>query len=647
MKYIITVLSSLAASGCAQNTVTASASPAPQATSASGISNALDAAFAGFGIEPSNLYSFTGGNEANRLSINLLQNLADYSGIPPHLRIGGNTGDQMLYDPNYDSYSFRLKQNPTGQGLEPTDKFIFGPSYWKALNRFPRGTPITFGLNMAYSGSDYLERIVAEARACLDGLSGVKLTSFEIGNEPDLWLQNSFRTGSWGGSTYIQEFLPRAAAIYQQVLRPAGLPANFFEPACTASTIGTSFQVRDLTQLGILNTYNGSGPFVAGWNQHDYYYFVGVSTYQLTLNTLTQLSTTEGQFRAWVTQVEQAVDSKLPYYLREMANAGPIGLEGISDTFAAALWTLNFLCYTASLGIASVQFHMTDNSFASPWQPIEMYGRPAHVRPSYYAFAAMAQLIGSGNGTTQIAAFAPTAVSGGYAEYVRTYAAYTNGELSAIVLINSMSTSGSSQNSMTFALSLPNDKGKTLYISSLRAASASVTSGVTWNGISFERNRDGTPSTADTNVHTILIDSNGNAMVTVKDSEAVIANIGYQLGTHAVVVKSGVTDSPGSSTKTSVATLATSSPTTASVLVAAVTTAFILITSMTKSANASSTRRQSESSVVMVAASEPTTTSRSMASITTPPHTQIWKTSLFGFGALVIVLTIAQAIWLE
>lgn len=58
----------------------------------SGASYYIDPSFAGFGIEPSNLFSFTGGNDyINHFSVQLLENLAQYSGQPPHLRIGGNT----------------------------------------------------------------------------------------------------------------------------------------------------------------------------------------------------------------------------------------------------------------------------------------------------------------------------------------------------------------------------------------------------------------------------------------------------------------------------------------------------------------------------------------------------------------------------
>lgn len=43
----------------------------------------VDRSFAGFGIEPSNLFSFTGGSDTNSLSVNLLENLGKYTGELP------------------------------------------------------------------------------------------------------------------------------------------------------------------------------------------------------------------------------------------------------------------------------------------------------------------------------------------------------------------------------------------------------------------------------------------------------------------------------------------------------------------------------------------------------------------------------------
>ena len=170
----------------------------PSAALPSGSSQIISPSFAGFGIEPSNLFSFTGGEQANDLSINLLQNLADYTGTPPHLRIGGNTQDNIIYNDNYSGWS--VETNPDSvapNGAFKPDEFIVGPKFFTALNRFPKGTPITFGMNLAYEQSDYLTKITTHANAAREQLTNLDITGYEIGNEPDLYLQNGFRTGQW------------------------------------------------------------------------------------------------------------------------------------------------------------------------------------------------------------------------------------------------------------------------------------------------------------------------------------------------------------------------------------------------------------------------------------------------------------------
>jgi len=317
----------------------ASISLTPSSTpgTAGNVSDVISPSFAGMGIEPSNMYSFTGGKTANQLSINLLTTLASYTNAPPHLRIGGNTADNMIWDGDFNGYYLRTNPNPTGQGQIASDFFIFGPSYFEAMSRFPKNTPITFGLNLAYDNADYLERIVAEAQAALNSTANINLFSFEIGNEPDLYLQNGFRNGTWDNFAYGQQWTDRAIAVYEQVLRPAGISPDFFEGACTASTIGNSFEIVQLLRTPMVAAVNGTDStmdtFLSGWNQHDYFYYIGVSGYNLVLDFLMDLSQTPTQFAEWVTQQAAAAATGKPYYLREMASVGPVGETGISDVF--------------------------------------------------------------------------------------------------------------------------------------------------------------------------------------------------------------------------------------------------------------------------------------------------------------------------
>jgi Glycosyl hydrolase family 79 C-terminal beta domain len=520
-------LSSLAA---AQNVVSLSITPQPT----SGVSGIVPPSFAGFGIEPSNLYSFTGGASENKLTQNLLQNLADYTGVPPHLRIGGNTEDYMIYQASMKDYIVKNNPDPVGQGVYASDSMIIGPRYFEVINRLPQGTPITFGLNLAYQEADYIDQITTMAGQAVERLTDVNLVSFEIGNEPDLYLQNQFRSDpQWGGMVYSEQWLDRANAVWNQVLEPNGLSSNFFEPGCTASTIGTSFQIDDLDEFGITQRANGSSEsLIAQWNQHDYYYYIGVSTYPITQYHFLTLSTTNDQFAAWVTQIQQARATGHPYALREMGVVGPIGLSGITDVFGAALWSLNFLLYAATLNITMVGMHMTDNSNASAWQPIDVYGNGPFVRPNYYAFAAFDQAIGP-TCQAQVGGYVLSDQPKAYQGRSAAYSIYQDGTLASIVLINSnpANVSESDKPSLTFDLTLDTQfAGKDLYLAFLTNDGADARHGTTFNGVSYEQNGDGTATTVDDQQQTVTVNDDGTVSIAVRDSQAVVANIGSPVG---------------------------------------------------------------------------------------------------------------------
>jgi hypothetical protein len=516
----------------------------------------------------------------------------------------------MVWDASHTDFSLGKNPNQEESNPVPADGTVFGPGYLQALERFPKGMPITFQLNMAYDMGDALDKIDEAAAAVVDGLNNTSLYSFEIGNEPDLYLQGwqQMRNGTWNGQVYTQQWLERAESVCNNVLKPRNMDCDFFEAAQTASTIGTTFTLSNLATEGISANINGT-TYLSSWNQHDYFYFVDVSTYDITLNIMMDFDRTEDQFKYWTTEIEYAQSTGIPYNLREMANVGPIGLGNVSNTFGAALWFLNFYCYGATLNISSVEMHMTDNSYASPWQPIFMNGEAANVRPSYYAMAAMAQLIGSGNGTTRLASLATEN------SYVRAYAAYANDDLASLVIINAqqVNASATDKGSIDFTISLPDLKGETLFLSYLTAEGADTIRNVTWNGLSFESDSVGTVSNAqDQSGQTIVLDSSGAATITVRDSEAVIAHFGARLGSVAVEVANSTSSGSGrsgsssgkgghtssASTSGATPTVSTSASAPASTLAGGVAAA--AASGSAASASASATAKSSSSKTIML-----------------------------------------------
>ena len=145
----------------------------------------------------------------------------------------------------------------------------------------------------------------------------------------------------------------------------------------------------------------------------------------------------------------------------------------------------------------------------------------------------MTQIIGKGC-ATQVAPLIVTGQPPTYNNRIVGYTAYHKGRLGAIILINTViaNVSETSKNSLTIELFLPNFAGKTLYLSYLTAAGADAKHGTTWNGTSYEHSGDGTPTKVDNAVLTAIVASNGAARLTLRDSQAVVANIGSYVGTN-------------------------------------------------------------------------------------------------------------------
>src|SRR5271156_6498320 len=144
----------------------------------------------------------------------------------------------------------------------------------------------------------------------------------------------------------------------------------------------------------------------------------------------------------------------------------------------------------------------------------------------------MTQIIGKGC-ATQVAPLLVTGQPPAYNNRIVGYTAYHQGQLAAIVLINTViaNVSETSKNNLTIDLFLPNFAGKTLYLSYLTAAGADAKRGTTWNGTSYEQSGDGTPTKVNNAVYTAVVASNGAATLTLRDSQAVVANIGSYVGT--------------------------------------------------------------------------------------------------------------------
>ncbi|HEV2435324.1 MAG TPA: glycosyl hydrolase family 79 C-terminal domain-containing protein [Verrucomicrobiae bacterium] len=166
-----------------------------------------------------------------------------------------------------------------------------------------------------------------------------QLACFAIGNEPNFYFKSY--------SAYRDEWKKYAAAIITEVP-----DAQFCGPSAGGSPVWS----RDFA-----NDFGKSEPmaFIA---QHDYPCGNGMLATDLAAGQDKMLSPQlQNEYRGlWHSFVPAALSNGLRFRLEEANNFYNGGAKDISNTFASALWGLDFLDWWAAHGASGVNFHTGD-----------------------------------------------------------------------------------------------------------------------------------------------------------------------------------------------------------------------------------------------------------------------------------------------
>jgi len=308
--------------------------------------------FIGFGYETSAVARPGYFSARNTVLVQLYRTL----GPQGLVRIGGNISDHTRFVP----------QGPAKVSPQ-TGTTVINRAVLVDLGEFLRATgwKAMWGLNLA-TGSRV--EAVEEAVAVTAAL-GDRLQSFEIGNEVDL--QPRF-TGNFGA--YHAAYIDYKAAIR------AVLPnASFSGPdvASPTTTWAADFANAESADMKLLT-------------QH--YYRGGA---QQPTATIATLLAGDPPWEARLQALRRICrDKGLAYRINEVNSFYGGGKKGVSDTFASALWSLDYMFLLASEGCSGVNLETDVNQYAwiSHYTPIfrDESGRLS-ARPCYYGMLAFAQ----------------------------------------------------------------------------------------------------------------------------------------------------------------------------------------------------------------------------------------------------------------
>ena len=166
----------------------------------------------------------------NTFSYNLLNNLGNLTGSKPIIRVGGNTQDYALYDPNLEvatngTYTSKSADYPTILSI--------GKSFFESYSTWP-GVQFVHGFNLGKNDSAGYDTLVATVPLACDALSDGKLLAFELGNEPDLFktsAQGIVRPTTWNEQGYVTEWLNKTRLIQTLISSNCSAAYSYIAPS--------------------------------------------------------------------------------------------------------------------------------------------------------------------------------------------------------------------------------------------------------------------------------------------------------------------------------------------------------------------------------------------------------------------------------
>jgi hypothetical protein len=258
------------------------------------------------------------------------------------LRLGGNTSEFAYWKPAPDSPEPEHPQTREVTGEPKSQYYAVTPEAVRNLSQFLQATgwACIYGIGM---GTNTPARAAEEAAFVAETLDD-RLQYFLIGNEPDLFDRHLRDPKTWSAKTYLEEWLTLARAITGRV--PA---AKFGMPDVTRNEPW-------LTEIGDRWASIQSPPHVTALTHH--YYFGGPATNpDVNIPNLLKAATMERVQNT--ANIATAAANKIGARVRmtEGNTCYRGGKPGVSDVFAAALWSADYSLLLASNNYSGVNLH--------------------------------------------------------------------------------------------------------------------------------------------------------------------------------------------------------------------------------------------------------------------------------------------------
>jgi hypothetical protein len=326
--------------------------------------------FVGLSFEYWDLPKYVGTNPSavDPVFTHLVENLAPSQ--RPSVRIGGVSSDHIWYP-------------SPGATAPPWVQFTLTKSWLAIARAFTRATNAQLILGVNFE-ADSASIAANTARALVDGIGSQSIAGLELGNEPEL-----YAGFPWYRTTTNIRVRGRSKATWTPALFAGQYAAiaHALPPVPVAGPATGSF--RWIGQLGPILQAN---PELKLATIHAYPLKRCRATTHVTAAELLSQTSSVGLANLLAPAAQTAQRAHVPIRIGEFNSVSCGGQPGLSDTFAAALWSVDALFALANVGFDGVNFHSTPVVTNHLFNVQQSGGRwVGTVYPIYYGLQLFAQ----------------------------------------------------------------------------------------------------------------------------------------------------------------------------------------------------------------------------------------------------------------
>ncbi|KAN0136518.1 hypothetical protein V8E53_005565 [Lactarius tabidus] len=447
-----------------------------------GLSKQQTGAFFGFSVEMSVATHILGKNSSflQVPFLNLMANIKQRAGWA-QVRIGGNTQETAELVQSLPNGTILAKDlsntfNPTGTPpLAYTTDLLYLMSNISSLTNTHWYLGVPF-----FNATPFALGIVEQGQAIL----GSSLLGYQAGNEPDLYAQppRTHRPLGYSPTDYMND----VGTLVNQVASDSLIPLKdnlFIIPSISASV----WTPEDVWNTGIVQTYSNSlyGLAVERYPNNNCAALYNTGTPvnpQDIFPSYLNHNSTSSLIAGYANSSQFAMSNNKPMIMFETNTASCSGFPGISDSFGAALWGLDWALMMAFNNFSAALFHVGgQNTYYNPFTPPptnQSTFRQWTIGPIYYSALVMAEVLGPSNASQVIDITQDT--------YTPIYAIYENGTPTKLALFNFV-TDPSGANDWTATIAVgggqtgqPGATPSSVKVKYLRAQSVASKSNFTW-----------------------------------------------------------------------------------------------------------------------------------------------------------------------